>query len=153
MHGWCAWTCNELFNVFETMVFLYTEHMGDMLCAEGFALVSASFEHKSTPFYKSPMSVIPLFQWSVKYSSRNFSVHLVVRFVVRCHFDTHCTCSNLCALHSVPPCPCCTLDRLNLLIHLLSELEILDINVEQVSKPTPTILWAMLKKLRCSLHC
>ena len=34
---------NELFNAFETIVSLYTEHVGDMLCAKGFALVSASF--------------------------------------------------------------------------------------------------------------
>ena len=30
------------------MVSLYTEHMGDMLCAEGFALVSASFLWRCT---------------------------------------------------------------------------------------------------------
>ena len=49
------------------------------------------------------MSVVPSFQWSIKYSQSFLANY-------RCHLDTKCTCSDLYAQHSIPPHPCCALD-------------------------------------------
>ena len=62
-------------------------------------------------------------------------------FIVGHHFDTKCACSDLHALCSIPRCPPCTLDRVGSLV-----IGVFDVNIEQASKPTQTILRATSKK-------
>ena len=106
------------------------------------------------------MSVIRLFQRSIKYSSRSFSAQLVAEVCCRTPFWHEMRKLRSARTAHCPALPACTMPRHTLgpwssLVLDLSELKSINVNVERVSEPMPTILRATCtsKKLKppCSL--
>ena len=50
-------------------------------------------------------AVLHQYYHSFSCCNRNFSAHLVARFIVQSHLVATCACSELCALHIITPCP------------------------------------------------